>query len=76
MFNPTPESIKRSRSKLQKGVPLFQQDIFNIARKFKYADIQYPLLKGIHARNQQLAESFLIFRKRIGRNGNCWCISA
>ncbi|MBC7776455.1 MAG: lipase family protein [Phycisphaerae bacterium] len=65
MSDPTLESIQQSFSRLQNGLPLFQQDIFNIAWEFTFSPTQYPLLKEIHSYNQKLAESLLLFRKRL-----------
>ena len=65
MSEPTVENIQNSFSRLQKGLPLFQQDIFNIAWEFSYLSSQYSFLMEIHSCNQKLAESLLIFRKRL-----------
>ena len=65
MPNPTPAQIKNVLSKLKKGLPLFQEDIFSIAWEFTFAHGQYQLLKEIQEHNQPLAECLLIFRKRL-----------
>ncbi|MBK8555441.1 MAG: lipase family protein [Lewinellaceae bacterium] len=44
---------------------MFQQDICNIAWAFTFIPNQDQLLMEIHAHNQKLAESLLIFRKRL-----------
>ncbi len=67
MSEPTVENIQQSFSRLQQGLPLFQQDIFNITWEFTFISNQYQFLKEIHSQNQKLAESLLIFRKRLGK---------
>lgn len=46
-------------------MPLFQQDIFNLGWEFTHTDNPYEWLKEIYAHNQKLAESLLIFRKKL-----------
>lgn len=65
MLVPSLENIQHSFSRLQKGLPLFQQDIFHIAWEFTYSPAQYALLREIHSFNPKLAESLLLFRKRL-----------
>ncbi|MDX2133448.1 MAG: lipase family protein [Saprospiraceae bacterium] len=62
---PTQESIQQSLLRLKKSLPLFQQDIRHIAWAFAFLPHQDRLLKEIHAHNPKLAESLLIFRKRL-----------
>ena len=63
---PTQGDIEQSLSKLQKGLPLFQKDIFNIGWGFTFHPDQDRLLLEIHAHNNKLAETLLIFRQRLG----------
>lgn len=65
MSDPSITNIQRSLSRLKKGLPLFQQDIYNIAWEFTFFPEQYLLLKEIHEHNEKRAESLLIFRKRL-----------
>ncbi|MEI6408220.1 MAG: lipase family protein [Bacteroidota bacterium] len=65
MFDPTIEAIKQSLNRLQKSLPLFHQDIFNIAWAFNFSATPYQMLKGIHEKNEKLAETLLLFRKRM-----------
>lgn len=65
MKDPTQENIQQSLARLQNGLPLFQQDISNIAWAFTFFPGQYQFLTEIQAYNLKLAESLLIFRKRL-----------
>ena len=62
---PTQENIQQSLSRLKQSLPLFQQDIINIAWAFAFLPDQNRLLMEIHAHNPKLAESLLIFRRRL-----------
>jgi triacylglycerol lipase len=65
MVQPTPEQIQQSNTRLHQELPLLQQDIFNLGWEFTRAANQYTWLKEIYNYNQKLAESLLLFRKRL-----------
>lgn len=65
MTQPSPEQIQQSYARLQQELPLFQQDIFNLGWEFTHAVDPYKWLKVIYTHNQKLAESLLIFRKKL-----------
>ena len=62
---PTKEAFQQSYSNLQNGLPLPQKDFFNIAREFAFQPAQDQFLKQIHAFNKKLAETLIVFRKRL-----------
>jgi len=62
---PVQENIQQSLSRLKQSLPLFQQDIGNIAWAFAFLPNQDQLLMEIHAHNRKLAESLLVFRKKL-----------
>ncbi len=62
---PTQAAIKHAFASLQNGLPLIQRDIFNIAWDLTFHPNQDELLKEIHPHNKKLAETLLIFRKRL-----------
>lgn len=62
---PAPEAIQQSLTNLRKGLSLPRKDFFNVARFFSFEADQDRFLQETHASNQQLADTLVIFRKKL-----------
>lgn len=62
---PTQKALKKSLSALRKGLPPLQKDFFNMARAFAFQPGQDQFLLEIGALNKKLAETLIVFRKRL-----------
>ncbi|MBK7337770.1 MAG: hypothetical protein IPJ00_17140 [Saprospirales bacterium] len=62
---PTEKAIQLSWDNLQKGLPLLQHDFFHIAWSFAFQPERDKFLQQVLGLNKKLAETLLIFRKRL-----------
>ncbi len=65
MRTPSNKAVQQSWKKLEKGLPLLQKDFFNIARSFAALPDQDSSLRQMRDQNQKLAETLIIFQKRL-----------
>ncbi|MEZ5040820.1 MAG: lipase family protein [Saprospiraceae bacterium] len=65
MATPTAIDIQQSLTRLQTGLPLPQKDIYNISWGFSFQPNQDQFLLEVNALNKKLAETLLVFRKRL-----------
>lgn len=65
MPTPSHTAIQQSLDNLQNGLPLLQKDFFHIAWSFAAQPDQDRFLHQMHDLNTKLAETLIIFRKRL-----------
>lgn len=65
MRTPSNKAFQQSWNKLEKGAPLLQKDFFQIARNFALQPDRDSTLRQIQGLNQKLAETLVIFQKRL-----------
>lgn len=65
MRTPSNKAFQQSWNKLEKGLPLLQKDFFHIARNYASQADRDSTLRQIQGLNQKLAETLVIFQKRL-----------
>ena len=62
---PTQAAIQQALSTLQNGLPLSQKDFFDVTWGFAFHPSQNQFLLQTNAFNKKLAETLIVFRKRL-----------